>query len=911
MGRTRIDLVSSGSIDMYDDVSSPINFAIADIREPEKRDASYSKTIKIPATKNNNKLFTHIFDLGLSDSSFNPNRKADCILYIDDVPQIYGYLQLLSIDVDDKSDMVYSCSIRGQVGNIFQKLGDTELRDLDYSSYSHTLNRINQKASWTNNHSNGYVYPMIDYGFDNNFNSFDTIHFLPSIFLRTYIDKIFSYTGYTYDSSFFDSTHFKNLIIPANDVLKYTESQIAAKLFEASISSNVNVTASNFPAALVPFNNDISDPANAFDTGISRWVAPTSGYYNISSDVSWTSSSVIPTWVELQKNGNNTAIASTYTQAISTTVGTINVNIQNHFLNAGDYIEVKLRCFSAIYNGQTYNVKTTSRFNNSIPNNGLQYGDTVDLSLAVPNKIKCKDLLSDVIKMFGLYVDVDKNDSNRLLIETRDDFYSSGTINDWTYKLDNSRVLEVTPMGELDFKVFNYKYKSDKDSYNSIYESKYNEVYSNRSVEVDSDFLTRNRTLEVMFSPTPVVASAGDDKVMPKIWEADNSGVVKFKPSNIRLLYYGGVLNTNNTWVYTDNGISYNETTYPYCGHLNSITAPTFDLSFAPPKELFYNTNIYTNANVYNLYHKKQIEEITSPDSKIIVGYFHLTPTDIFDLDFRNKFYFEGQYFRLNKIYDYDPINTQTTRCEFIKIKDGTIITASSSTINGGTGILQGDPKPVVTGQRSGIIVQGSGNSLGGNLRNAIIIGDNNYVHGGTNITLINSSGCTIYDGLSNVSIFNSSGTIVTESNSLIMFNTTITSGTIASLGNTEWSSHPYNSSDYYTDGGGTWAVDSADLINNKYRQVGKTLFWSLVIEDSTFSGGVTFPNIKLPNGLIVGSTFAENVIVSDGSQMYNDIFILGNEGNNYLIIKAWDSGPFSNSTNMVDVAFSLTFEIQ
>ena len=54
--RTKLELVGSGFLDMFDDVSISLNYSIADIAEPDKRQASYSKTISLPGTANNNKL---------------------------------------------------------------------------------------------------------------------------------------------------------------------------------------------------------------------------------------------------------------------------------------------------------------------------------------------------------------------------------------------------------------------------------------------------------------------------------------------------------------------------------------------------------------------------------------------------------------------------------------------------------------------------------------------------------------------------------------------------------------------------------------------------------------------------------------------------------------------------------------
>lgn len=920
MGRTRIELLTSGDIDMFDDVSIPLTFAVADVRQPDKRNSHFSKTIKIPGTKGNNKRFGHIFNIN-AVGGFNPNLKAGCTLYIDDVPQLYGYLQLLSINIDDKGDIIYSCCIIGNVSNIFQDLGDAELSDLDYSAYDHILNRTNQKATWTNTYADAYCYPFIDYGFDNNINQYKDTHFLPAIFLRNYIDKIFSSVGYTYSSTFFDSVHFKKLIIPnTGDNFKYTNEQIAAVSFEASMSSPQTITfGAGTNSQILNFDTDVSDPANAFDTTTHKWTVPFTAHYNIFVEYSQTSSSssVYPS-IDILKNpgsatppwGGQILIGQQNFYDPSGSAVLFGFSSNNVYLTAGDVIEVRLSVFGGNAGSWTINTSGT-KFSATISDNNLQHGDMIIMNNVLPRKIKQKDFLLDIIKMFNLFIEVDKNDSKKLNIETRDDFYSSGTIVDWTYKLDNSKPFEVTPMGDLNFKTLKYSYKEDSDFYNKKYISNYLSGYGNRSIEISNDFLTNTNELKLMFSATPLAAPSGDDRVIPKIWDVDlTTSQTKQKAFNIRILYNGGIKSTRNWWGYYDGTQLHLENTYLYAGHLDSVSAPTFDLNFAVPKELYYNATTYTNANLFNLYHKKYIDEITDPDSKIVTAYFHLKPSDIYNLDFRNSFYFEGQYFRLNKIYDYNPIDDSVTKCEFIKIKDGVGFSSTALTLYGGVSVPYvaggNDDTPVVgtIGTLRSVTVFGSGNVLGNSLRNSYINGDNNYIHGGNNINLLGSSGNIIYDGLENVTLINTSGTTVTNSNTLFVNGYEITSGTIASL-NDEWIEGSSSSSLFKWDSVNSFS--SITITTNRYSIVGKTMTWAFYGLFTTSPAATTL-HFTLPGGNIIKrDVYDRNVRISTSSEEHGFVAILN--GLSYISIGNISATPLGSTT--VTISFTISFEIE
>jgi hypothetical protein len=930
MGRTRIELLSSGDIDMYDDVSCSLTFAIADIREPDKRNSHFSKTIKVPATKGNNIRFANIFDLNVRDCSYNANRKASCTLYIDDVPQLNGFLQIFGIEINDKNDLVYNLSIKGNVNNIFQTLGDDLLTDLDLSEFNHVYGVAEQYASWYNDYTAGYCYPLIDYGFDLDYNQFEVETLFPAVYLRTYIDKIFSNAGFTYSSTFFDSTMFKHLIIPCTgENFKLSDTEIAPRLFEASRSSvqNIAITSIGLEKRL-QFDTDVSDPSNQFNTGTYKFTPANAGYYDLFADCSLNTSGTIggsaigDGWLNIviDKGGLGTEykLAGTYC-SLTGTSKVFTASAINTYLSTSDVVSVKWT--NGAFAGTTMQVQfnsSSSRFYNKVTNQILKERDTIDMSIAIPKNIKQKDLLLDVCRMFNLYIETDKENSNKLFIETRNDFYSSGTTIDWTYKLDNSQPLEITPMGDLDFKKFKYSYKQDKDFYNNLYSESYGADYGNRVIEVDNDFLTAENETKVMFSATPLVCRPGSDRVIPQIMTYDSVNNSKFVPYNVRILYNGGVKTTNITWQHGGtipaNVVMRNE--YLYAGHLDSVTAPTIDLNFGVPKELYYTATTYTNANLYNLYHRKFIEEITDIDSKVVTGYFYLTPYDIAKLDFRNKFYFENQYFRLNKIYDYNPITESVTKCEFIKVKDGVNFTGALAVVLGGytEGFLTAndvnDFKPTTRPYvvPLPVIDLGDANVIGNSIRNSYINGDYNYVHGGRNINLLGSSGNIIYDGLENVTLINTSGTTVSESNTLYVNGYQITSGTIEAL-SSGWKTTPFSASNFTVDAG-LLTVASGEVYTNRYVIVGKTMTWQLYVNGSSLDSGATYIKLYLPVGKVFKSTHYLHVpYLRLSGTYYNDIRVVCDSGTNYFRIYNHDGSTFPLST--LTLSFTYTFEIE
>lgn len=793
--RTYITLGTSGIIDLHEDIAVSLNYAIADIRKPETRQGSFSKTITIPGSKNNDKLFAHYFEIGI-DCRFNPNIKTPCVIYVDGLEQISGFLRLMKVKINDQNRMEYECSVIGNISNMFTVLGDTDLSELNLSELNHTYNKTNQKNSWSAPVGSGYVYPMIDYGFGDGI-TYDVTHFFPAVYVKTYIDKIFEYAGFTYSSSFFNSNLFKRLIIPLNsNILKLADSQITPRLFESTVSSSGTValpafvgTYTNYSTTLVNYDSDVSDPSNQFNTTTYRYVNANVGNYNFNASFNYQLNSSVPFsptgWAMMVKysGGFYTTIASAPFSdfgGIDTSLRTATLYASNIDLLPGDEVFVGLQIVSNQLGTPNLNIATGGSFKNSVNNIGLFDGDTVNMTLAIPQKVKMKEFFMSIVKMFNLYIETDKDNANKLYIETRDSFYASGRNIDWTDKLDISQDLTIEPMGELDARRYLFSYTDDKDYYNELYKKTWNEPYGTKIIDVQNEFIQGTKENKIIFSPTPLVNNGSNDRTISMIFSTDSAGNITPKQSNIRILYYGGTKVTTNPWTYTGaiSGTS-TETEYPYAGHLDSVSSPTIDLNFGVPFEVYYNALAYTNNNLYNAYHRKFTEEITDKDSKIITGFFYLTPYDILKLDFRNQFFVDGHYLRLNKISDYNPIKPGLCKCEFIKIKSANSFVQQEIVLAGGYdgGFNNGDPAPQSgakskPGVTSSTGLRSMGNYISENASATIVTGYRNFVgQGCKNVSVFNSSGCTVLPGLHGVSLFNSSGVIATENDLVYMNN--------------------------------------------------------------------------------------------------------------------------------------------
>lgn len=858
--------INNEQIDLTDEVSIPLNFNIADIREPEKRSTTWSKTVVLPGTTFNNQLFSNIWNVNAVINStgttnfspnFNPNLKAIAEITYNEATQFKGICQLLNVNVTDKYEIQYEVAFFGELQNVYQFFNNKYLRDLDFSEYNHKYTLYNQQLSWNN--TNGYVYPMIDYGFQIN-SRFNVTNMFPALFVKTIIDKMFNDAGFTYQSTFFNSEIFKKLIIPysGGSALKLTNQQVTERTGRASKTSTQTIKQDNQNPILsdgsreyatrliyqdkttVP-NNDVGNNFSDQDGGsnyqtftiekagtytISAFFRANVKHYPTAATVSFSTDNNIVGDVLIVKNPPNKGaqeivianrrislqpyaainplsdsfnilnqVATSLTISSGTTSltgeGTLSINA---YLEKDDTIQVKIRKTAgtqfnppSLYRVGTVretigtnsyaelNILQDSYFSVALADTSIQEDDDVEVNAVLPDKIKQSEFFNSIVKAFNLFVEVDKGNANKLIIEPRPTFYSSGTTKDFSGKLDYSKETKIIPLGELNNKSYVFSYKEDTDYFNSNYKTTYNEIYGQKKYDILNDFLKGEVRTELIFSPTPLVDTIGHDRVISKIYTLESNGTIKPTQSNIRLLYWGGLKTTNVQWQHIATSGTTFRSDYPYAGHLDDVNNPTFDLNFGTPYQVYYTPIKYTGNNLYNKYWRDYIEQIADKDSKIFTGYFLLNEFDIQKLDFRDTYFFENDYWRLNKIIDYDRVNNQPTKCEFIKLKTlPDYVDDIGVDINGGVKDLDTET-PAPTARlgttfnnnqiADGAIVSGRNNIVSSG-DGVIVSGESNVIGVGCkNVSILASTGVTILGGVSNVSVTNSSGITVTESN--------------------------------------------------------------------------------------------------------------------------------------------------
>lgn len=664
--------VEKQRIDVNETFSTLLTLAIDDIKDFGAKNTTFSKTIVLPGTKNNNKVFGNIFDVNVRNNydpsatnignNFNAAVAANAMIFADNMQVFKGIFRILEIIVED-GFIEYECAVFGEMGGFVSALGNKKIEELDFSAYNQAWSYTNITNSWNTIAGSGVYFPLIDYGAAStnkvDFN-FDT--FRPALYVKQILEKIITGSGYTWDFPLLSTALFDRLIIPNNqkDLTNVTSLLFDSDFTTATYSNPTYIPLTISTAGGFTGTNPITYTSAATQT--INIVCRPSGIVNSLTSVPGTIT------FYLKKNGITISQQSRDVNDSSELPYyiTMNLDINGVTLVQNDVLSVEVSSNITSYDSSGGEFSISTSVPTDVP---VAYGDTININNCIPKGIFQRDFISDIVKMFNLYIFEDYETEKKLKILPFVTFYEDATSVDWSLKVDRSKPMRIKPMSELNSRFYNFKFKSDNDFFNENYRKKYNEGYGDFIYDTEYDFAKETKVVELMFAGSVLTNYTGTDKIFPSIFKLSNSNKSEDRMDSVVRIMQAKKITGVTSWAIKNGATSLGtQTAYGYAGHLNDPATPTFDLTFAVPKEINFSVGSYTSNNLFNSYWSAYMAEITDKDSRMLMCTMKLAFKDVYKLDFAKLIYIDGTLYRLNKITDFNATNEDVCSVELIKV---------------------------------------------------------------------------------------------------------------------------------------------------------------------------------------------------------------------------------------------------
>ncbi len=293
---TNIDWEKSvvGELDVTDHSDFPLamTFQISDIKDLTSTSGDYSKTFKIPATKNNNKLLKHTYTPNI-DTDVNLTENKKCRILINNLFSVKGLIKVTGVGGYGETPSYYNCVFFGSNLSWADDLSNKYMNELDWGVNGKDLeyNKTSIMATWQDEHCDSstspIVYPIVSYGdynpdgqqktiqlldtastqpitngstgyygFDDYNDSYGTPNptsdWRPAVFVKDTLEKIFSQVGefgYSINSTFMETDMFKKLVwLLPNFKYNNAEEQYDEYSVESNFTNGVSMSNGIDPA---------------------------------------------------------------------------------------------------------------------------------------------------------------------------------------------------------------------------------------------------------------------------------------------------------------------------------------------------------------------------------------------------------------------------------------------------------------------------------------------------------------------------------------------------------------------------------------------------------------------------------------------------------------------------------------
>jgi hypothetical protein len=334
--------------------------------------------------------------------------------------------------------------------------------------------------------------------------------------------------------------------------------------------------------------------------------------------------------------------------------------------------------------------------------------------------------------MFNIYVQPDTTNPNKIILQTRDNYYDSGEVKDWSKKLNKDKTHTIAFLPEVTSKTLTLTYGQDKDVLNTGYLQNVAEVYGQVKYVFDNEYIKNDDKKSLIFGASPFVDTPFGAVVM---------GINGSEPKTLpRIVYDGGNYPCGTFYIYDYGTTGTASVEYPYTTHFDKPNNPDLDFNFGICDYYFSQSyGATTLNNLSTLYWRRTMAQINS--GKLYTVYLDLDSSDIAKLKLNDKIYLDRSYWNINKVIDYNANSNEATKVELLSIDDELVLpkikTRPDNKPNNSSSLV----KPAITQVLSNIngsltvnsssgnvVLNGKGNIIDSVVSNAVVIGDGQQV---------------------------------------------------------------------------------------------------------------------------------------------------------------------------------------
>ena len=160
----KVDLYIDGQrADLFEDENIEMNLSVQNIKDISKVFGDFTNSFSIPASKVNNKIFKHYYNVDI-DGGYISNLRTDAFIEVNGNLFRAGLLELEGVQMKKGEPSSYNVGFYSNVTSLKDKFGEDTLNDLDLSAQDHTYNDTNIVTGlngYVSGTDSSVIYPLI------------------------------------------------------------------------------------------------------------------------------------------------------------------------------------------------------------------------------------------------------------------------------------------------------------------------------------------------------------------------------------------------------------------------------------------------------------------------------------------------------------------------------------------------------------------------------------------------------------------------------------------------------------------------------------------------------------------------------------------------------------------------------
>ena len=672
------------TLDLYEEDVVAINWRFTDLLNLTVA-GSYSKQFRVPNTPNNNEIFGSIFNPNASPAGFSFHQKVTADLRVSTIPITQGHIQLKQVVTKLGSIHEYEIVFFAETPDLSRAIGSKKIADLDFTAITHEINYDNVITETAD-----YIYALTDRGYkwsevgevgsrpiSNLAQPVYPNELTPCLNGLWIFDKIMSEAGFAYSGSEIQTELERYWMPCANE--KYTAIDNEPQQFLFRLGRATDATAIDGDNTFQPVPSLTEDYDNNGDVSAGVYTVPFTGWFKFRVWATITATGNVSNGgsyrIRLRQTTNGNTIGPTITQFINNANEPSNIQYttQDVFLGQGQTVRMEYLAstMEITIEGNGTNNPSTGTGWELVSTGNVIAGEDISWSKNVPDMLQI-DFIKSIISMHNLVVIPDRTIENTLVIRPIVDYFEDGVQKDWTAKLDLNKDQVLLPTTEFQSKKLKFTYTDGADvgsqlyvTQNRIYGDYIIDGYTVNSGDIPNDFAQGDLVIDLKFQSIPAIDIEGTSIALQKF--VNETG--EFQRPKPCLLYLGG---TADIALYDDDILSGVLTTVNILSNYENYIPTTLfddDLNWSVETDLYYH-NIKPYNNLFNRYYRDYLNELYSPNARILDAYFVLSNTDILNFKFNDQIFIVDSYWRILEIFDYDFGRSDSTKVRLIKVVD-------------------------------------------------------------------------------------------------------------------------------------------------------------------------------------------------------------------------------------------------